>query len=461
MAITRVATSSEASAANDGGWSVPTPSGAQNGDVIIIAIANTATGTVPSYTGDSFTNVYNKTDGLMTAVIGWRIYNNDAATYTGITGAGRYSVSCAAYRGVNQASPFVDENSATGTGTTALTPTAITATAGSWAVGVALSDRGATGDFTITSTNGAQPFKNRVQSTATNPFAMSIIGDSDGPVSVVSTALTFTPSATTSEHNVLTAILNPDTATVDRADGFTATGDGTWTCPVGVMAVRARCWGGGGAGGGVTGALSSAGGGAGGSWAEIPAYAVTPGTVYSLHVATTRTATTTSSAATNKGDVTWFKANDATGVVATGGIGAPPNPTATSTIAGATASSSGSVGTTVRTGGSGSFQNVSGGNGGGGGGGGAGSTANGADGALLIGGVYTALGGGVGGTGTTATANGNQGFGYASGGSGGNTGAATDFSGGTGSQGYIELYYTFTGASVVIVRQALNRASLY
>jgi hypothetical protein len=73
------------------------------------------------------------------------------------------------------------------------------------------------------------------------------------------------------------------TPTGTAATVFTTAGTSSWTCPQGVTAVLAECWGGGGGGGAASSAYYAAGAGAGGEYAAqtVP---VTPGHTYSLTV---------------------------------------------------------------------------------------------------------------------------------------------------------------------------------
>lgn len=221
-------------------------------------------------------------------------------------------------------------------------------------------------------------------------------------------------------------------------DVITTTGNGTWDAPTGVTSVIVRCWGGGGAGGGrSSGTATGSGGGAGGAYAEKTTFSVTPGNTYNLYVATTRTATATSSAATNTGDVTWFSSNDTNGCVAIGGPGGSPN----ATTAG-TGTTTGCFGDTVRAGGNGNVGQAA--LNGGGGGGGAGTANAGGNGSGATGGTGGSLSGGNGGTGKAAGSTGAGGAGSNYGGGGGGAYRHTTGSGngGTGAQGRIELEYT-------------------
>lgn len=221
----------------------------------------------------------------------------------------------------------------------------------------------------------------------------------------------------------------------------TTPGDGTWQAPAGVTTVHVRCWGGGGAGGGITGASACGGGGAGGTYSEDTAFVVTPGNTYNFHVATTRTATTTSSAAANKGDVTWFSVNSSAGVVAIGGTGAAPQSGTSANGPGAVADTAGSFGTTIRAGGNGADGNA-GADLGGGGGGGAGTTAVGGNATGATGGTGASLSGGNGATADPGRAPGVAGSNYGGAGSGASGLGTPDEPGGTGAQGRIELEYT-------------------
>lgn len=228
---------------------------------------------------------------------------------------------------------------------------------------------------------------------------------------------------------------------MSTTDVFTATG--TWTCPIGVTTVWARCWAGGGAGAGVTVNVGSGslcgGGGAGGSYAEKTAYAVTPGVIYTVTVAATMAGSTGNG---GTGNDTWFD-NTTSGVLAKGGAGGSSPAIDNVPGPGGLGSSTGCVGTTVFAGGNGAAGNndntttfV------GAGGGGAGSGAAGSNGSGTAGGGGGSALGGTGGNGRTTQGNGNAGSTCGGGGSGGLTTSTTDVSGGNGAAGRLELEYT-------------------
>lgn len=233
---------------------------------------------------------------------------------------------------------------------------------------------------------------------------------------------------------------------MSTTDTFTSTG--TWTCPAFVTTVWARCWGGGGSGGGVnvTPSTTSAagGGGAGGSFSEKIAYPVTPGNVYTVTVAATRTGSTGNGAA---GNDSWFD-NNTTGVLAKGGAPglAPPNGFG-STGFGGTGSTTGCIGDNVYAGGSGALALADSTTfiGGGGGGAGSGAAGSAAGSPSSSGGGGGATLGGAGANPRNTAGNGGNGSTYGGGGAGAfGTVASHSFSGGSGAAGRIELEYTPT-----------------
>ena len=228
---------------------------------------------------------------------------------------------------------------------------------------------------------------------------------------------------------------------MSTTDVFASTS--TWTCPVGVTTVWARCWAGGGAGAGVTVNVGSGslcgGGGAGGCYAEKTAYAVTPGVSYTVTVAATMSGSTGNG---GTGNDTWFD-NTTSGVLARGGAGGSSPAIDNVPGPGGLGSTTGCVGDTVYAGGNGAAGNndntttfV------GAGGGGAGSGAAGSNGSGTAGGGGGSALGGTGGNGRTTQGNGNNGSTYGGGGSGGFTTSTTDVSGGNGAAGRLELEYT-------------------
>lgn len=222
-------------------------------------------------------------------------------------------------------------------------------------------------------------------------------------------------------------------------DVFTATG--TWTCPAGVTEAWVRCWGGGGAGGGVTATVASGsvngGGGAGGYYAEKTAYAVTPGNVYTVTVGATKTGLTTGA---NHGNDTWFD-NNTTGVLAKGGRGGSSVSVDGVTGAGGS-TTAGSIGDTTRAGGTGANSLADSANSGSGGGGAGSSAAGGNAGSGTTGGTAGTGQGGGGGGGRSTAGIGAAGSVYGGGGAGGRTTSTTDFAGGNGAAGRVEVEYT-------------------
>ena len=202
---------------------------------------------------------------------------------------------------------------------------------------------------------------------------------------------------------------------------ITTQGSGTWTCPSGCTSILVECWGSGGSGGNASGTNGArGGGGAGGQYAN-KTISVTPGTVYSYNVASTRS---TGGAVTD----TWFL-NTST-VIAKGGNNGSST-TANIQAASATGSTTGGIGDVVYAGGSGNT---------GAGGGGAGSTGTGnsATGATAPGAAKTENGGAGGARGALGGA-GQAGSVYGGAGGGGTANSATLRLGGTGAQGLLRI----------------------
>ncbi len=219
----------------------------------------------------------------------------------------------------------------------------------------------------------------------------------------------------------------------------TYTNTSSWVCPPGVTSIKVEANGGGGGGGALQANTNKgAGGGAGGQYSVKNAFAVVPGTTYTVTIGGRGAA----GAGTGNGGVggdTWFSSNDANGVVAKGGAGGLSNENGAT---GGVGSTTGGVGDTVQKGGSG-------GSGAGstaiGGGGGEGASA-GADGNTGTAGTS----GGAGGTGTAGgdgAAGGNNADGASTtniggGGGGAGTSGTTNRAGGQGGAGQLVLTYT-------------------
>lgn len=233
---------------------------------------------------------------------------------------------------------------------------------------------------------------------------------------------------------------------------YTATGNGTWTCPTGVTSITVQCWGAGGGGSGTGGGASgnsgagcsSSGygnGGAGGSYSTIT-YSVIPGTIYKYTVGVGGTAgsnvapggTGGTGGSTFFGNSVAGNASDAI-VVANGGVGGVGSGVSSSALG----STTGCVGTTFIKGGNGSgFAGATVYSGAGGAG--AGSTGTSANASGLTGGVG-ANGGGSGANGSTSNGAGSAGSQPGGGGSGGRNGSATCRAGGAGGAGKITITY--------------------
>lgn len=214
----------------------------------------------------------------------------------------------------------------------------------------------------------------------------------------------------------------------------TFTSNGTYTVPAGVTQLVVECWGGGGAGGGATGNPAAGGGGGGGAYVKSTVN-VTPGTTYTVTVGGIKTATTTSSAATNKGNPSWFGSTST--IFAEGGNGGAPATSNNSNGAGGTGTTAASIGTLRYAGGNAAAGNFNNNTLGGAGGGGAGSTGVGGNAAAGVGGTGTTLNGGNGANGVANSTPGAAGASYGGGGSGGKARNNTDRAGGSGAGGLV------------------------
>ncbi|MGC9944253.1 MAG: hypothetical protein ABSE48_20695, partial [Verrucomicrobiota bacterium] len=228
---------------------------------------------------------------------------------------------------------------------------------------------------------------------------------------------------------------------------FTAAGNTTWTCPVGVTSVQVEAWGGGGGSGGAGAHFASTGGGAGGSYVRVTSVTVTPGTTYQLTVGSGGTAGTGGAAGTGasggNGGSSYF-GNTAAGnsagasVLAVGGAGSVGNNTAGSSTtsrtvtAGAIASNSGNIpgsGAAANTAGTSGTTPSPTANDSGAGGAGAGPSGS--------------AGGGAGGAALTSAGNGNAGTPPGGGGGGADqSSSASNGTGGAGGAGQVSLTYT-------------------
>jgi hypothetical protein len=217
---------------------------------------------------------------------------------------------------------------------------------------------------------------------------------------------------------------------------FTQAGNGSWTCPANVTAVKAECWGGGARG------ADGGGGGGGGEYAAEATLAVTAGKSYAFFVGAGGIFTLDSAARAN-GQTSTF-AGDSVTVTAHGGI----IPASGSTVGGT--GGHGSTNTTHNNGGTGGTSPSYGGGGGGGSGGTSGAGNTGGNGSGNTGGTGAAAvtGGGAGGAGAN-----NPGFpalGSApGGGGGGGYGNLGNQPGANGAAGQVRLTYTIGAGSPV------------
>ena len=219
------------------------------------------------------------------------------------------------------------------------------------------------------------------------------------------------------------------------------TTNGTIQLPAGVTSVTAKCWGGGGAGGrAITNILSAGGGGAGGAYAEKIVSGLTAGSSYTVTVGQAKASVTSNTASLNNGNDSWFQAVGV--VIAKGGPGGGGVNTATNGIGGI-GTTTGSIGTITRAGGSGVNGNRTSGAAGGAGGGGAGTLNAGGAGSAGTGGTGGTVNGGNGGAGPANNSVGNTGLTYGGGGSGGKkTSGTSNYTGGPGAAGRVEISYT-------------------
>lgn len=211
---------------------------------------------------------------------------------------------------------------------------------------------------------------------------------------------------------------------------------GPWTCPLGVTAVNAEVWAGGGAGDGADINNRGGGGGAGGAYSKQTAISVTPGTAYSIYVGSggftmNSNGNAHNASLTQPGQDSWF-VNVSTCLAKGGGAG-----TSAIGAAGGTGGASGSgVGGTKFSGGNGAAgatNDPKGSSRSGGGGSSAGTAANGnAASTFHAGSAVT--GGGAGGNGYDflSSTGGSAGSNPGGGGGGGNVEHTSGFRGGSG-----------------------------
>lgn len=233
------------------------------------------------------------------------------------------------------------------------------------------------------------------------------------------------------------------TLRLDTGGPYTQTfnANGTWQCPAGVIAVKAECWGGGGAGGMGTGNPAEGGGGAGGSYARKNAYAVTAGNTYTVTVGAATGAHSTTSVV--NGNDSWFD-NNTTGVLAKGGAGGVAATVNSTNGAGGTGSATGCIGDATFAGGSGALGDFANSLTGGAGGGGAGDANAGGAASGNTGGTGGAAGGGAGANGVADGTAGAAGTAPGGGGSGGDANSTTDRNGGSGAAGRVILTWSIS-----------------
>lgn len=217
---------------------------------------------------------------------------------------------------------------------------------------------------------------------------------------------------------------------------FNNTGNGSWTCPLGVSTITVECWGGGGGGQRANGNQSAGGGGSGGGYVRTT-YNVVAGNTYSFNVGNGGTGNSG-----GNGLPTWFINN--TTILAIGGRGAGNAVTSNNSWGtGATAFNTGNIG--------GTLASTYGGNGGnagnnfsGGGGSSGGTTAS--NNANGINGGNAPTNGYAGANGRDNNGAGAVG-GLGAGGAGGRTSNTTDQNGGGGGRGQVRISYSNPNAT--------------
>lgn len=223
---------------------------------------------------------------------------------------------------------------------------------------------------------------------------------------------------------------------------FRNPGTASWTCPAGVTAIKAECWGGGGGG------APGGGGGGGGAYAAENSLVVTPGKTYRVVVGQPGTGGGAvwgvwASVTARTGTASTF-AGDSVTVTANGGQ--------TGLLGGTTGGAGGAVGTnTVKfAGGAGGAAPSYGGGGGGGSGGSAviGNTGSAGAGNSGGAGAVAVAGGGAGGAGAPAAGWPNTGS-QPGGGGGGGFSTAYNGGGGTAGGGTVQLTYTVAAGAPV------------
>jgi hypothetical protein len=316
----------------------------------------------------------------------------------------------------------------------------------------------------LTATYVSLPTVSGVAATGVTTSAATLRGslDSMGGATILDLGFFYgnTPGITDASTKVSTGV--PVTSGTNT---WTTPGTYTWSNPIGVTSIQIECWGAGGAGGwasktDTTSGTAGCGGGAGGVYAMMNSYSVIPGNTYYVKVGAGGVSSITH-AATGPGGSSWFNSansepSGAGTVVAQGGAGAASIRTASSTSntsgAGAAGTASGSYGDKVYAGGNGGNGSTANGGSGGGSGGTASPGYNGANASTTAGtqvlGANAVAGGGSGGDGSIGTQ-----AGYAPsnspGGGGGGARCSNQnqtFSGGSGANGKVVLFYRVTAA---------------
>ncbi|RYZ54111.1 MAG: hypothetical protein EOP49_05845, partial [Sphingobacteriales bacterium] len=244
----------------------------------------------------------------------------------------------------------------------------------------------------------------------------------------------------------------------------TFTSSGSFTVPAGVTSITIEAWGSGGAGGSVNGnnnRTKTGGGGGGGAYAS-KSLAVVPGTLYQVTVGAAKPSTLNSTtAADNNGNASIFSRNGVEIVKAMGGAGgAGYTANSTGNGSGAAGSLPGSIGDATKNGGAGGTGNGASSGAGGGSGGSSGLGGNASAGTAGAAG----LGGGApGGTGVSTGAVGNSGGNYGGGGSGGRSTNNSNFIGGSGAQGFVQVTYTcpiYGFSTITVTNSCVNNPAL-
>ena len=242
---------------------------------------------------------------------------------------------------------------------------------------------------------------------------------------------------------MLTTFLSVKETSAQTTQTFTA--NGTFTVPAGVTSIKVECWGGGGAGGAAQGNPSAGGGGGGGSYVRNNAITVVPGQSYTVTVGAGGLGV--NNAAGPAGGDSWF--GSVSTILAKGGNGGARATANNTTASGATAVTTGNVGSTSPY----SYYGGAGGTGGangasGGGGGSSAGTGSSGNPGIGVNAGAAVTGGGAGVAGSTNSADGADNTNLGGGGAGARAGNNTDRAGGNGGNGKVVITYICTISGV-------------